>query len=64
MGDTIEITSSSNNYNVIALNPSLNYGETTDIIVYYLLNVNISPNSSVIDIVQSGYEYIITVKPS
>lgn len=64
MGDTIEITSSSNNYNVIALNPSLNYGETTDIIVYYLLNVNISPNSSVIDIIQSGYEYIITIKPS
>lgn len=57
-------TASSNNYNVIALNPSLNYGETTDIIVYYLLNVNITPNSSVINIVQSGYEYIITVKPS
>ena len=63
MSTTIE-TTSSYNYNIIALNPSLNYGETTDIIVYYLLNVNITPNSSVINIVQSGYEYIITVKPT
>jgi len=57
-------TTSSNDYNIIALNPSLNYSETTDIIVYYLSNVNISPNSSVINIVQTGNEYIITVKPS
>ena len=63
MSNTIENTSL-NNYNVIALNPSLNYGETTDIIVYYLLNVNITPNNSVINMVQSGYEYIITVKPT
>ena len=49
---------------VEALNPSLNYGENTEIIVKDVLNITITPSNSVINIVQSGYEYIITVSPN
>jgi hypothetical protein len=49
---------------VTTLNPSINYGETTEIIATNFNNISITPNNSVVNIVQSGYNYIITVNPT
>jgi hypothetical protein len=44
-------------------NPSINYGESTNIIATNFNNINILPNNNIVKIEQSGYEYIITVNP-
>lgn len=49
---------------VIVNNPSINVGDTAVIIATEFNKINVTPSNSVISIVESGYDFIITVKPN
>jgi hypothetical protein len=48
---------------VSVINQSINYGDNAQIIVTDYNSINVSPLESVVSIVESGYDFIITVNP-